>query len=73
MQTKIEIVKYVMTYIKENTNINEHRRVIVKKLNNQNILESAYRDNDDCDEHAKGVKFEDALSVITFRNEEIGT
>ena len=37
-------VKYVMTYIKENTNINEHRRVIVK-LNDKNILKSAYRDS----------------------------
>ena len=37
-------VKYVMTYIKENTNINEHRRVIVK-LNNKNISKSAYRDS----------------------------
>ena len=36
-------VKYVMTYIKEYTNINEHRRVIVK-LNNKNISKSAYRD-----------------------------
>ena len=33
-----------MTYIKENTNINKHRRVIVK-VNNKNILKSAYRDN----------------------------
>ena len=43
MQAKTKRVKYVMTYIKENTNINEHRRVIVK-LNNKNILKSAYRD-----------------------------
>ena len=37
-------VKYVMTYKKENTNMNEHRRVIVK-LNNKNISKSAYRDS----------------------------
>ena len=43
MQAKTKRVKYVMTYIKENTNINEHRRVIVK-LNNKSILKSAYRD-----------------------------
>ena len=43
MQAKTKRVKYVMTYIKENTNINEHRRVIVK-LNNKNISKSAYRD-----------------------------
>ena len=43
MQAKTKRVKYVMTYIKENTNINEHRRVIVK-LNNKNILKTAYRD-----------------------------
>ena len=36
MQAKTKRVKYVMTYIKENTNMNEHRRVIVK-LNNKNI------------------------------------
>ena len=44
MQAKTKRVKYVMTYIKENTNINEHRRVIVK-LNNKNISKSAYRDS----------------------------
>ena len=43
MQAKTKGVKYVMTYIKENTNINEHRRVIVK-LNNKNTSKSAYRD-----------------------------
>ena len=43
MQAKTKRVKYVMTYIKENSNINEHRRVIVK-LNNKNISKSAYRD-----------------------------
>ena len=43
MEAKTKRAKYVMTYIKENTNINEHRRVIVK-LNNKNILKSAYRD-----------------------------
>ena len=43
MQAKAKRVKYVMTYTKENTNINEHRRVIVK-LNNKNISKSAYRD-----------------------------
>ena len=43
MQAKTKRVQYVMTYIKENTNINEHRRVIVK-LNNKDISKSAYRD-----------------------------
>ena len=43
VQAKTKRVKYVMAYIKENTNINEHRRVIVK-LNNKNILKSAYRE-----------------------------
>ena len=43
MQAKTKRVKYVMTYIKENTYINEHRSVIVK-LNNKNISKSAYRD-----------------------------
>ena len=43
MQAKTKRVKYVMTYTKENTNINEHRRAIVK-LNNKNISKSAYRD-----------------------------
>ena len=43
MQAKTKRAKYVMTYIRENTNINEHRRVIVK-LNDKNILKSAYRD-----------------------------
>ena len=41
MQAKTKRVKYVMTYIKENTNMNEHRKVIVK-LNNKNISKSAY-------------------------------
>ena len=43
MQAKTKRVKYVMTYIKENTNINEHRRVIVKLIN-KNISKSAHRD-----------------------------
>ena len=43
MQAKTKRVKYVMTHIKENTNMNEHRKVIVK-LNNKNVLKSAYRD-----------------------------
>ena len=43
MQAKTKRVKHVMAYTKENTNINEHRRVIVK-LNNKNIFKSAYRD-----------------------------
>ena len=44
MQAKTKRVQYVMTYIKENTNMNEHRKVIVK-LNNKNISKSAYRDH----------------------------
>ena len=36
-------MKYIVTYVKENSNINEHRRVIVK-LNSKNIFKSAYRD-----------------------------
>ena len=43
MQAKTKRVQYVMTYIKENTNINEHRRFIVK-LYNKIISKSAYRD-----------------------------
>ena len=40
-EAKIQRVKYVMTYIKENININEHRRVKVK-FNNKNIKKVSF-------------------------------
>ena len=43
MQAKIKRMYYVITYVKENTNMNEHRNVSVN-LNNKNNLKSAYRD-----------------------------
>ena len=56
-------VKYAMTYIKENTNINEHRRVIVK-LNNKNILKSAYRDTSSVENPVLAIVFQ--IRFATF-------
>ena len=64
MNAKIERVKYTMTYLKGDTNMNEHRRVIVK-LNNKNILKIAYCDNSDFNLYLKQKPTEKLRKTIT--------